>query len=324
MYTHMVTPITKTVLFFAIVVSFFLPLITHAANDPKQYTPLEPIPALQNEDGTVTIATYIPSVVKVIIQLAGALAVIMIVVGGVQYVSTDAIGGKSDGKEKIQNAIYGLLLVIGAYIILNTINPGTLQLDLNVDLVEPGATTNIPPTASSTPPSPTSWIGRPWPESWPGGAPTPTHANVLLTIRGTDFPVKYVTNRNNTNCTTIGQACTSLDGLSSSAIQGLQRLSKAADLWGGINTITINGGTEYWMHDIDETPEDRANPNINNSSHRPGGGAIDLDRNSTLDALIKSYPSVSNQTCYAGKPAYQIGTAIYTQENAAHWHVCYR
>lgn len=95
------------------------------------YIPLEPIPGVSDEAG-VDVGNFVSNSVKLIIQIAGALAVIMIVIGGVQYLSSDAINDKSEGKERIQNAIYGLLLAFASFIILQTINPGTLKLDLTL------------------------------------------------------------------------------------------------------------------------------------------------------------------------------------------------
>jgi lipoprotein-anchoring transpeptidase ErfK/SrfK len=43
--------------------------------------------------------------------------------------TTDAVGAKSDGISKMNNAVLGLLLAFGIYIILNTINPNILNLD---------------------------------------------------------------------------------------------------------------------------------------------------------------------------------------------------
>jgi hypothetical protein len=54
----------------------------------------------------------------------------MIVIGGVQYLSTDAISGKNEGRKKIENALGGLLLAILAWLILNTINPELLNIKI--------------------------------------------------------------------------------------------------------------------------------------------------------------------------------------------------
>ncbi len=67
--------------------------------------------------------TYLKGLYAFGIAIAAALAVLMITLGGVQYSTTDAIGGKSEGKEKIKSALIGLLLALLSYTILNTINP---------------------------------------------------------------------------------------------------------------------------------------------------------------------------------------------------------
>ncbi|MDO8569323.1 MAG: pilin [bacterium] len=99
------------------------------------YTLLAPIP-LGGADSTpapqTTAKPYIEGVFKLIIGLAGGLAVVMIILGGIQYMSTDAFTGKSEARNTIQNAIWGLLLVIGAWLILYTINPKLVEFDLSI------------------------------------------------------------------------------------------------------------------------------------------------------------------------------------------------
>jgi hypothetical protein len=47
----------------------------------------------------------------------------MIVLGGFLYTTSDAINDKEDGREKIKNAIAGLVIILCSYLILRTINP---------------------------------------------------------------------------------------------------------------------------------------------------------------------------------------------------------
>jgi hypothetical protein len=60
------------------------------------------------------------------VSIAGLLAIIYIVIGGVQYMTTDSIFNKEDGKNKIQSAVVGLLIVLAGWLILNEINPSIL------------------------------------------------------------------------------------------------------------------------------------------------------------------------------------------------------
>ena len=56
------------------------------------------------------------------IGIGAILAVIMIVFSGIQHMVSEAVDTKSDAKKRIQGAIYGLLLLLGSYLILKTIN----------------------------------------------------------------------------------------------------------------------------------------------------------------------------------------------------------
>jgi len=79
------------------------------------------------------LSRYLPNAFNLTIGLSVALAFIVITVGGVTYATSDALSGKSKGRELIENALWGLLLVIGAFIILQTINPQILTFDLRID-----------------------------------------------------------------------------------------------------------------------------------------------------------------------------------------------
>src|SRR3989338_2000735 len=98
-----------------------------------QYTPLAPLPGTTNEEGETDIQTYIPGIFKLAIGIAGVLAVLMIIIGGVEYITTDAIQGKSEGKARIQNALWGLVLVLVSWILLYTVNPKLTVFNLNVE-----------------------------------------------------------------------------------------------------------------------------------------------------------------------------------------------
>lgn len=99
----------------------------------NSYIPLAPLPGTMDDKGQVNLNTYIPGIFNLVIGIAGVLAVLMVVIGGVEYMTTDAIGGKSEGKERINNALWGLLLVLVSWILLHTINPKLTIFDLNVE-----------------------------------------------------------------------------------------------------------------------------------------------------------------------------------------------
>ena len=141
-----------TVVMFLGLCAFNIGILTHsvsaqsASNSWDEYTTLAPLPGttqdcVTDSDGkincTTDIQTYIPGVFKLAIGIASVLAVLMIIIGGVEYITTDAIQGKSDGKARIQNALLGLVLVLVSWILLYTINPKLTVFNLNV-----GTTTN--------------------------------------------------------------------------------------------------------------------------------------------------------------------------------------
>jgi hypothetical protein len=68
------------------------------------------------------------------ISIAVVLSIIMIMYGGLQYMTTDAYSGKSEGKEKITGAIIGLLLALSSFLILQEINPNIVDFANNIFL----------------------------------------------------------------------------------------------------------------------------------------------------------------------------------------------
>ncbi len=99
------------------------------------YTPLVPgfpQPGV-GEKGT-DIATYFNFVIKLVIGLTGVFAVLMVVLGGIQYVGTDSWSGKDAGKKRIQAAVGGLILALSSYLILNTIDPSLTYLNFTKGL----------------------------------------------------------------------------------------------------------------------------------------------------------------------------------------------
>jgi len=82
-------------------------------------------------DTTKGFGSYLNMMIKIAIGIAAVLAMIMIVMGGIQYMTTELVSGKESGKKTITNAILGLLLALGAFAILNTLNPDLLNIGLS-------------------------------------------------------------------------------------------------------------------------------------------------------------------------------------------------
>lgn len=85
-----------------------------------QYEPLVGIPGI---DAGSDFNAYINALYKLSIALAALLAVIKIIVAGAKWMLTDLISSKEEAKKDIEGAVFGLLVIIAAVLILETINP---------------------------------------------------------------------------------------------------------------------------------------------------------------------------------------------------------
>ena len=112
---------------------------------PNCYTLLEPIPCiggvgtgqdcsnLKNGVATkVDVDQYIGYIFKISIAIAAALAVLRIIWGGFEYITSEIPGLKADAKETITNAILGLIFVLASYLILQTIDPRLVEVNTSL------------------------------------------------------------------------------------------------------------------------------------------------------------------------------------------------
>lgn len=94
---------------------------THA--DTFTYKPLTTLPGFFDQGKPVqTPEDLVSGAYTLAIGTASILAVLMIVWGGIKYIVSDTPFEKGDGKKDIQNAFYGMIILLAAYIILRTIN----------------------------------------------------------------------------------------------------------------------------------------------------------------------------------------------------------
>ena len=125
--------------------------ITPSTNgDIGIYEPISPIPGI---GGTINLkentGNYFQKMFQFALGIAGILAVLMIVIGGIQYMMSDAFTSKEDAKKRIWGALWGLLLLFASVIILETINPALLNLQLGLPALNPSAPPSIPQPAYS-------------------------------------------------------------------------------------------------------------------------------------------------------------------------------
>ncbi|MBI2483294.1 hypothetical protein HYV74_03935 [Candidatus Uhrbacteria bacterium] len=65
-----------------------------------------------------------------LVRFAAILAVVVIMAGGLMWITSAGAGRIDTAKQWIRNALIGLLLSIGSYVLLQTINPDLVQLSL--------------------------------------------------------------------------------------------------------------------------------------------------------------------------------------------------
>jgi len=109
----------------------------NANNTDTTYTPLAPLPGFMDKDGNpipfptdqeCAFGKYLNTMIDLIIGLVAVGAVVMIVLGGMEYMTSELISSKEHGKERIRNALLGIIIAIGAYALLYTINPALLEV----------------------------------------------------------------------------------------------------------------------------------------------------------------------------------------------------
>lgn len=115
----------KTILAVGCGILLTLPIIALG----QGYELLAPFPGTGDSP---SLSSYLVALFKMLLGAAVILAVIMIVIGGVQYMGSESIFSHEDSKKRIWGAVFGLLLAFLAYIILQTINPGLLNVGFSL------------------------------------------------------------------------------------------------------------------------------------------------------------------------------------------------
>jgi len=280
-----------------------------------EYSLLAPLPGvtIAENSATSTFATYIPGLFNLIIGVAGVLAVVMIIYGGIQYMSTDAFQGKSDAKNTISNAIWGLILTISAWLILFSIYPDAdknpfVNFNLNIERQELGAAFERPNLTILT----TEELG--------------TDSSVREELSRARGDGKVAIRPYAGACYgSVTTGCVNVNSLQRRTIDGLKALATFCSECG---VILITGGTE--------------GGHTTGSTHNIGA-SVDIRSNAILDAVI----SANGGTTVEGKKVKALvleKCATYTSpkfpgrflwepagekcggevaSSANHWHVIY-
>lgn len=280
---------------------------TVSAADPYEYKFLVALPGVQE---TSKLGEYIPAVITLTIGIAAVLAFIMITFGGVRYATSDAITGKEEGKKHIEEALWGLVLVIGAYAILNTLNPNLLKFNFNL---KPGTsaipTVPLPPVSPPGPPTATSScvndpslcvVRNGVLQGYVLTAEQVAENNRIRDSLFNNSPNSILVN--NGPCTTGGTTgCTNVVGLPQSAINNIKNLSSTSNC---NCALIITGGTEG-----------------GHAEHRPGVAVYDLAPSSQLNTYLGSPSPVNGTTKVVNGVRYTYETTgANGRSTGNHWH----
>lgn len=262
------------------------------------------------------LGIYLNAMITIFIGICAILAVIMIVIGGMEYMGSELIASKEEGKERILHAIFGLLLALGAWTLLNQINPNILKSDLSsLSSVQVNVETqpDIPQTGTVVNGVTMYKINGTQYANGAGflqiaGAPAQLPPNV--TVCGTQTGCGI-----NAQCVTVGQqGCTSTDGLNPTLVDSIANGCKNSD--GTPCAITLTAGTESWLH----------GGTTGTTSHGPNSPTVDLAVTPALTAYLtgdtSTFPTgttivdAANKACYYAEPANATSSTT-----GAHWHV---
>jgi hypothetical protein len=233
-------------------------------------------------EGATDPANLVKRFYEIALGLVGAAALGVLIYGSIVYSLSGAVTSKQDAMEWISGALWGLALLLGAWLILNTINP---QL---VNLQNP----NMPASSAS------------------GGtsscADQKSNLNALKSVN-----VDVVSTGD--CCDANKSTCTSLDGMPECVPNALNNLKKNA----GVSTLTVTGANEQAGHSSHGPGKpivdlSNGNPKLNNYIVRDG----------KPDAGTVSCPKTNPASAGRADCQWYTmndGTRILDEKN--HWHV---
>jgi type IV secretory pathway VirB2 component (pilin) len=118
----------------------FFALVPHvfAGEVNNGFVALTNIPGLTDGVANTTggLANFLNNLYKYLIGVAAILAVVEIIWGGLEISTQDSVSKHHDGKERITQAILGLVLVLSPALVFSIINPNIINLSLNLPPLE--------------------------------------------------------------------------------------------------------------------------------------------------------------------------------------------
>jgi len=246
--------------------------------------------------GATSPADFVSRFYRIALGVVGGAALGVLVYGAVLWTVSGAISTKQDAMEWIWAAIWGLILLLGAYLILNTINPDLVKLKNPDQLLVPGTTSVVPPTQTAG--------GSIVPPAYAAGELSEEQSRQILATAG--IGVKGV-------CP-VGQSteCVDLNGIKSQTLNEVLSLASSV----GSNNVFVSAGTE----------------GCGTTTHAAGayshcnGYKADLRLNANLNNYItQNFQKISNRTSDGAQQYVSPSGVIYALEPNAklgpHWDV---
>jgi len=286
---------------------------------PGCYGLLEKIGDIKKIDVNQGIGFYINQIVIIIIGLAALVAVVVIVIAGVQYMTTEAVTQKGEAKKRIRNALIGILLILSVYVLLKTINVRLVNIDLDskLNLEEKLITVNGVLVDKST--KRAVFVNKKLLEA---DTDWPFHyykKSELKRIAPPDFPSSSkIFSVNNDECEKVGEPeCTSLyfeKALAFRLVDALLNIKLASG-----KKLMITGGSEIWLHKshgpdkpvLDLRPEEKLNKFLTGKTSFPEGCQKPIKLTQEASALInKAYVEGGPNSC--------------PNSTGKHWHIIFK
>ena len=132
----------KFIISLIFVISLFF--VSNIAFAQYEYTPKEGIPG---SSAPADFPAYVEAIFKFAIWAIGIAAMMMISVGGFMYFTSAGNTSKlGKAKDVIRDALFGLIAIMVAYLVLYVINPDLVRINLDLGEleVEPSSTTTTP------------------------------------------------------------------------------------------------------------------------------------------------------------------------------------
>ncbi|PCI28837.1 hypothetical protein COB52_03130 [Candidatus Kaiserbacteria bacterium] len=139
--------------FITIAAVFSLPLLAHAASHTTYVSLVDLGGRFAGASGD--LGQYFNNLFDLALLIGSILAVLLIATAGLQYMTTDAVSGTTAAKDRIRQAVMGILMLLAIWIFFNEVNPNILKLDFSL---EPATTYIKEATAKGTPVVPAGGI----------------------------------------------------------------------------------------------------------------------------------------------------------------------